>query len=117
MDTDLNTVATAPDVKIDGELKTNPDLRIAPPEVGIAPKLSDAELITMAVLQAFRVLAHDTDSFEDDTWVIDSSPVDCGLSTERQTKRAGLFAGDGYCVRPPDSSSRYVSSSSRSTTP
>jgi hypothetical protein len=58
-----------------------------------------------------RVLAHDTDTFEDDTWVIDSTPVECGLSTDRQTKRPGRFAGYGYCVRAPDSSSRHVSSS------
>jgi hypothetical protein len=160
----LDTVATALDVKIDGEPKTNSDLRIARPEVGIAPKLSDAELVIMAVLQALlgftsdsearflrhtrthqrsfflyvpgqsgyhkrlckcqvqlnaliRVLAHDTDIFEDDTWVIDSTPVECGLSTDRQTKRPGRFAGYGYCVRAPASSSRYVSSSSRSTIP
>ena len=149
MDTDLDTLATALYVKIDDELKANPALRIARPDIGIAPKLSDAELVTMAVLQALlgftsearflrharkhlrsffpyvpgqsgynkrlrkcqvqlnaliRVLAHDTDIFEDDTWVIDSTPVECGRS--RQTaQRSDLvgFAGYGYCA----SHSRY----------
>ena len=64
-----------------------------------------------------RGLAGDPDTFEDDTWVIDSTLVECGLSTDRQTKRPGRFAGYGYCVRAPASSSRYVSSSSRSTIP
>ena len=52
MDADLDTLATALYVKIDELLKAAP--RVAPwrPTVGIAPKLSDAELVTLAVLQA-----------------------------------------------------------------
>jgi hypothetical protein len=112
--------------------------------VGIAPKLSDAELVTMAVVQALlgftsearflrhaakhlrswfpympgqsgynkrlrksatqlnalvKVLAADTDQYFDDTWLIDSTPVECGRS--RQTaQRSDLvgFAGYGYCA-------------------
>jgi hypothetical protein len=44
-----------------------------------------------------RLLATDTDLWSDDTWVIDSTPVECGRS--RQTaKRSDLvgFAGYGY---------------------
>jgi Transposase DDE domain len=144
MDADLDTLATALYVKIDDALKTDPSLVRWRPEVGIAPKLSDAELICLAVLQALlgftsetrwlryatthlvgmfpyvpgqsgynkrlrkastqlvainRILAMDTDVWADDTWVIDSTPVECGRS--RQTaKRSDLvgFAGYGYCA-------------------
>jgi hypothetical protein len=144
MDADLDTLATALYVKIDDALKTDSTLLRWRPEVGIAPKLSDAELICLAVLQAVlgftsetrwlryatahlvglfpyvpgqsgynkrlrkaagqlvainRILATDTDLWADDTWVIDSTPVECGRS--RQTaKRSDLvgFAGYGYCA-------------------
>jgi hypothetical protein len=144
VDADMDTFVTALYVKIDDELATNPSLGIWRPEVGIAPELSDAELITMAVIQALlgftsetrflrharkhlrslfpyvphqsgynkrlrkaqsllnsmiRVLATDTDLFDDDTWVIDSTPVECGRSRPT-AKRSDLvgFAGYGYCA-------------------
>ena len=149
VDTDMDTFATALYVKIDDELATNSSLRIWRPEVGIAPQLSDAELLTMAVLQALlgftsetrflryahknlrgyfpylphqsgynkrlrksqgqlnaliRVLGQDTDLWDDDTWVIDSTPVECGRSRPT-VRRSDLtdFAGYGYCA----SHSRY----------
>jgi hypothetical protein len=149
VDTDMDTFATALYVKIDDELAINPLLRIWRPAVGIAPQLSDAELLTMAVIQALlgftsetrflrfahehlrgffpylphqsgynkrlrksqaqlnaliRVLGQDTDLWDDDTWVIDSTPVECGRSvpTARRSDLAG-FAGYGYCA----SHSRY----------
>ena len=52
MHTDLDTLATAPYVTIDDTLKTSPELRRWRPAVGITPKLSDAELLTVAVMQA-----------------------------------------------------------------
>ncbi len=52
MDADLDTLATALYVKIDDLLKAAPQWAPAHPSVGIAPKLSDAELITLAVVQA-----------------------------------------------------------------
>ena len=52
MDADLDTLATALYVTTDELLKTAPDLAPWRPAVGIAPKLSDAELVTLAVLQA-----------------------------------------------------------------
>ena len=52
MHTDLDTLATALYVTIDDTLKTSPELRRWRPAVGIAPKLSDAELLTVAVMQA-----------------------------------------------------------------
>ena len=52
MDADLDTLATALYVSIDDLLKAAPYLAPWRPAVGIAPKLSDAELVTLAVLQA-----------------------------------------------------------------
>jgi hypothetical protein len=50
--TDLDTLATALYVTIDDTLKTSPELRRWRPAVGITPKLSDAELLTVAVIKA-----------------------------------------------------------------
>ncbi len=52
MDADLDTLATALYVTIDDLLKTTPQLAPWRPRVGISPKLSDAELVTLAVMQA-----------------------------------------------------------------
>jgi hypothetical protein len=52
VDADLDTLATALYVRVDDLLKSEPQ-RVPPrPRVGIAPKLSDAELVTLSVLQA-----------------------------------------------------------------
>lgn len=144
VDTDLDTLVTALYVRIDDELQMRPELRRRRPAVGIAPRLTDAELITLAVIQALlgftsetrflrhasahlvhlfpyvpaqsgynkrlrqaagqlrailRLLAADCESFLDDTWLVDSTPVECGRSRET-TKRSELagFAGYGYCA-------------------
>ena len=60
MDADMDTFVTALYVKIDDELTLDPSLRIARPAVGIAPRLSDAELLTMAVLQALLGFTSET---------------------------------------------------------
>ena len=52
MNADLDTLATALYVTIDDALITNPGWAPQRPAIGIAPKLSDAELLTLAVLQA-----------------------------------------------------------------
>ena len=52
MNADLDTLATALYVTIDDALLTNPGWTPQRPEVGIAPRLSDAELLTLSVLQA-----------------------------------------------------------------
>ena len=52
MDADLDTLATALYVKTDDLLKANPERVPARPKIGIVPKISDAELITLAVMQA-----------------------------------------------------------------
>lgn len=144
MDTDLDTLATAVYVRIDDTLKDHPELVPWRPKIGIAPRLSDAELLTLSVLQVLlgfneearwvryarrhlqhlfpyvpgqagynkrlrksvtmltsviRVLAVDTDVWEDDTWLIDSTPVECGRSrpTAKRSNLAG-WAGYGYCA-------------------
>jgi len=149
MDADLDTLCTALYVRVDDELKMRPELVRYRPAVGIAPRLSDAELITLAVVQALlgfssetrflrfakvhlaglfpyvpnqsgynkrlraaggqlqaliRILARSTSLWSDDTWLVDSTPIECGRSRET-VKRSGLtgFAGYGYCA----SHSRY----------
>jgi len=52
VDTDLDTLATALYVTTDDLLIAQPERVPARPRVGIAPKISDAELLTVAVLQA-----------------------------------------------------------------
>src|ERR671931_1067673 len=52
VDADLDTLATALYVTIDDLLKQAPHLAPWRPAVGIPPKLSDAELVTLAVMQA-----------------------------------------------------------------
>jgi Transposase DDE domain len=52
VDADLDTLATALYVTIDDLLQQAPHLAPWRPAVGIPPKLSDAELVTLAVMQA-----------------------------------------------------------------
>jgi Transposase DDE domain len=149
MDADLDTLAIALYARIDDTLKDRPELAPWRPKVGIAPKLSDAELLTLATLQVLlgyanetgwlrfaashlshlfpylpgqagynkrlrrsavqlqamiRLLGEDTDVWADDTWLIDSTPVECGRSrTTAQRSNLAGWAGYGYCP----SHSRY----------
>jgi hypothetical protein len=52
VDADLDTLATALYVRIDDWLKTQPQWAPWRPPAGITPELSDAEALTLAVLQA-----------------------------------------------------------------
>ena len=52
MDADLDTLATALYVRVDDLLKSHPERGPWRPGVGIAPKISDAELVTLAVMAA-----------------------------------------------------------------
>ncbi len=52
MDADLDTLATALYVRTDDLLKAFPDRAPARPKIGIAPKITDSELVTLAVMQA-----------------------------------------------------------------
>jgi hypothetical protein len=149
VDADLDTLATALYVAIDDLLQTVPHLAPWRPAVGITPKLSDAELVTLAVVQALlgftsetrwlryarahlrhlfpylpqqsgynkrlraaagllqqviALLARNTTLWADDVWVGDSTPVECGRSTQtvHRSELAG-WAQYGYCA----SHSRY----------
>ncbi len=52
VDTDLDTLATALFVKTDDLPKSSPQLAPWRPTVGITPQLSDAELVSLAMMQA-----------------------------------------------------------------
>jgi hypothetical protein len=52
VDADLDTLATALYVRVDDLLKSEPGRVPWRPRVGIAPKLGDAELVTLSVMQA-----------------------------------------------------------------
>jgi hypothetical protein len=49
---DIDTLATALYVTTDDLVKTHPELAVWRPAIGFSPKLTDAELITLAVMQA-----------------------------------------------------------------
>jgi len=149
VDADLDTLATALYVTTDDLLIAHPE-RVPPrPRVGITPKTSDAEMLTLAVMQALlgftsethwlryaranllemfphlpkqsgynkrlrkladtmawlvSALAAQTSIVDDDVWITDSTPVECGRSreTQRRSDLAG-WAEHGYCA----SHSRY----------
>ena len=52
MTNDVDTLATALYVRTDDLLKQYPDLAPRRPAIGLQPRLSDAELVTLAVMQA-----------------------------------------------------------------
>jgi hypothetical protein len=52
VDADLDTLATALYVRVDDLLKSHPERVPWRPRVGIAPRLADAELVTLSVMQA-----------------------------------------------------------------
>ena len=52
MDADPDTLATALRVRTDDLLKALPDRAPARPAVGFAPRITDAEVVTLAVVQA-----------------------------------------------------------------
>lgn len=60
MDADLDTLATALYVRTDDLLKASPERAPWRPSTGIAPKITDAELITLAVMQA--LLGHTSEA-------------------------------------------------------
>jgi hypothetical protein len=144
VDADLDTLATALYVTTDDLLRAHPERVPARPKVGIKPKTSDAEMLTLAVLQALlgytsetrwlrfarknllgmfphlpfqsgynkrlRKLAatmawligelgRQTSIFDDDVWVVDSTPVECARSREtvQRSELAG-WAEYGYCA-------------------
>lgn len=72
-----------------------------PGQAGYNKRLRGAAELIRALI---RILAADTSVWADDTWLIDSTPVECGRSrpTAKRSQLAG-WAGYGYCA----SHSRY----------
>ena len=144
MNPELDTLATRLYVTIDDALIDHPEWAPERPAVGIASKLTDAELVTLAVIQALlgftseaqfirhahahlrpwfpylpdrpgynkrlrhsgqllhhvtAYLARQCPSWNDDLWLVDSTPVECGRSRET-AKRSDLagWAEYGYCA-------------------
>ena len=60
MDADLDTLATALYVRADDLLKMFPERAPARPRVGITPKITDAELVAVAVMQALLGFTSET---------------------------------------------------------
>ena len=149
MDTDLDALAVALYVTIDDLLDSHPDRTPHRPPGGFSPQISDAELLTLAVMASLLQISSErcwlrhahshlrhlfsylpqqsgynkrlrhlaaTMSWltgqlgsrvsvaDDDVWVADSTPVECGRSRETATRSdlAG-WAEYGYCA----SHSRY----------
>ena len=60
MDADLDTLATALYVRTDDLLKASPERAPWRSKIGIVPKITDAELITLAVMRA--LLGHTSET-------------------------------------------------------
>jgi hypothetical protein len=60
VDADLDTLATALYVKADDALKAFPERAPARPRIGIAPRIADAELVTLAVMAALLGFTSET---------------------------------------------------------
>ena len=60
MNADLDTLACALYVTTDDLLACHPEWAPARPKIGIAPKISDAEIITLAVMQALLQFTNET---------------------------------------------------------
>lgn len=144
MENDLNTLATALYVTCDDYLNNHPELLPARPSSGYQPRITDCELIVLAVMETllrytserhFLRYAHthltsmfphipqqpgynkrqraltgviqhlmvhlatSTGLLDDDIWIVDSTPVECGRSRET-VKRSDLagVAEYGYCA-------------------
>ena len=60
MDTDLDTLATALYVTTDDLLRAHPERVPARPKIGLRPRTSDAEMLTLAVMQALLGYTNET---------------------------------------------------------
>jgi hypothetical protein len=58
VDADLDTLATALYARTDDLLKAWPERVPRRPETGIFPRISDAEMVTLAVMQALQACRH-----------------------------------------------------------
>ena len=74
MDADLDTLATALHIRTDDLLKASPERTPVRPAVGIKPRITDAELVTLAVMQALLGRT--------------SEPAGCAYAHARGSRRA-----------------------------
>src|SRR5437588_11901953 len=91
VDAELDTLATALYVKIDDALKDNPGLAPRRPAVGICPKLSDAELLTLCVLQALGGSSPTPGSFATPGRICSVRSPTCRASPATTSGRARRF--------------------------
>lgn len=139
MDNDLDALALALYVTTDDFINAHPHLAPQRPAVGIQPQISDAELLTLAIMETLlgftserrwirfarkrlttvfpyipqqsgynkrqrnltelmqHIMTHlaaTTGLLDDDVWVVDSTPVECGRSRETVKRlRSGRVRG------------------------
>lgn len=86
MDNDLDTLATALYVTTDDFLKQHPHLAPWRPKIGSSPQISDAELITLAVMQA--LLEHHNER----RWVRNAEPTS-GICSPRSGNNRATTSG------------------------
>jgi hypothetical protein len=95
VDADLDTLATALYVRTDDLLKESPQLAPYRPEIGIGPKLSDAELVTLAVMQALLGFTSEA------RWLRHGKISALRLRGTSQASAANHTRSAGsYCTRP-----------------
>ena len=84
---DVDTLATALYVKTDDLLRQFPDLAPWQPAIGLQPRLSDAELVTLAVMQALLGYISEARSKTAST-PASASPAAARCSTSRPDSRS-----------------------------
>ena len=94
MDANLDTLATALYVTIDDLLRMA--LQRAPwrPAIGFSPQISDAELVTLAVMQALL-------GFTSESAGSGSPPLTCTICS--RIVRSSPATTSGYAISPPRS--------------
>ena len=94
MTTDIDTLATALYVRTDDLLKAFPQVAPDRPRIGIAPQLSDAELVTLAVLQALRGFTSER------RWLRQTiESINQTLKGQLDLERHGGHTGNGVAIR------------------
>jgi hypothetical protein len=89
---DVDTLATALYVRTDDLLRQFPDLAPWRPRIGLQPRLSDAELVTLAVMQALLATPPKPAGYATPTRIWGTCSATCQASP----------AITGGCAPPPD---------------
>ena len=88
MDADLDTLATALSVHADDLLKAAPERLPVRPAIGIAPRICEAEMVTLAVLQALL-------GFTSEARWVRYAAATCGTCSRTCLSRAATPSGCG----------------------